>query len=121
MTSRLVIRFVGVQGNQNLRGWTPESPTDFAELVTLAIGFGARPGTDDFSIRVATPAGLAGLPARDGIIATRPLLVVDRYDFGELWSWLEATVQGCEAGTWPECVERLRRYFSWEYDGYDAR
>lgn len=115
---KLIIRSASAAGHPNIRTWQPADPTNFAEFVTLAIGFSSKQGTDDFSIRVATPTGLAELPSNDGIIATRPLLIVSRYEYSELWQWLEATVTMCSSGTWPECVERLRRYFNWEYDDY---
>lgn len=43
---------------------------------------------------------------------------MSRYDHDDLWRWLERTVEACEAETWPACVEKLQRWFGWEYDGY---
>ncbi len=86
--------------------------------MTLEIAPKGKKAAEEFSIKVATPAGLSTLDARDGILAVRPLLVMERYDFGQLWAWLEKTVAACQADTWNDCVEALRRYFSWEYDDY---
>lgn len=118
MKGRLVIRSVFVWGHPNIRTWEPDDPGTIAELVSLDIGERSKSSADTFSIRVATPAGLSTLEARDGILATRPLLIMERYDFGNLWRWLERTVAECEADTWLASVENLRRYFAWEYDGY---
>lgn len=115
---KLVIRSAGVWGHPNLRTWAPDDPDVFAELVMLDIGPRKGKGADSFTLRVATPAGLDRLEARDGIVATRPLLVMRRYDFDDLWRWIERTVASCEAETWPACVENLRRYFAWEYENY---
>lgn len=115
---KLVIRSASVRGNLNLRAYKPENIGDFAEMLTFEIGPKNAPGTDAFSIRVASPAGLDGLSAHDGILATRPLLVMRRYDFDDLWAWVERTVKQCEAENWPGCIENLRRYFDWEYAGY---
>jgi hypothetical protein len=118
-TSRLVIRAAWVGEHGKLETWAPDDETKFAVFVTLAIGFSRSQGANEFSIRVATPLGLDELTPHGGVIATRPLLVVERYDHAALRRWLETTVTACEGGTWNDCVERLRRHFSWEYDGYD--
>jgi hypothetical protein len=116
-----IIRSVGVWGHPNIRTWSPDNPECFAEVVSLDIGPKPGKGADSFNIRVASPAGLATLDAKDGIVAGRPLLVMQRYDYDSLWRWLEGKVAVCEAETWPACVEKLRRYFDWEYDNYSSK
>ena len=115
---KLTIRSMSTWEAPNLRVWCPENDLCFAQSVTLAIG--PKPGnkTDGFSRRVATPAGLAQLEAEEGILASGPVLILVRYDFDILWNWTTRVVRSCESTTWPYCVENLRRYFSWEYDGY---
>ncbi len=54
------------------------------------------------------------------MLAVGPLIVMREYDFEQFWGWLEQKVTSCEADTWPECVEKLRRAFAWEYDGMTA-
>jgi hypothetical protein len=39
-----------------------------------------------------------------------------RYEFAPFWQWLEKTVESCEDKEWPDCVNKLRRFFDWEYD-----
>ncbi|GHG77828.1 Imm8 family immunity protein [Comamonas sp. JC664] len=119
---KLAIRSVGVWGHPNIRKWTPENPEVMAEVVFVDIGpraggKGEAKKADTFTIRVATPAGLDALESRNGILAIRPLLVMRRYDFNNLFGWLEQTVASCEADSWMACVEKLRLYFDWEYDG----
>lgn len=116
----LIIRSVGVGSHANIRMWQPEDPSIVAEDVYVSIGLKSKKGADIFHIRIATPAGLATLEDHQGIIATRPLLVMRRYTFDDLWHWLERTVTSCEEETWPSCVEKLKLYFGWEYDGYDV-
>jgi hypothetical protein len=114
----IVMRSVSVWGHANIRTWEPDDPLNIAEVVTIDIGPKNKKASDSFTLRVATPTGLARLEGKDGIVATRPLLVMCRYDFDALWRWLEKTVSQCDAPTWPECVQKLQRYFDWEYDGY---
>ena len=121
-----VIKSVSVWGHPNIRTWEPEDPNKIAEVVFIDMGprsgkTGSVKAANTFYIRVATPNGLTTLEAKDGILATRPLLIMQRYDFNNLWNWLEKTVATCEADTWPACVDKLRLYFDWEFSNYQER
>ena len=116
--SQLVIHSVSVWRHPNIRTWQPANPEQITEIVTISIGHRSTKGSDLFTIRVATPAGLSTLNAEDGILAIRPLLIMDKYDFQNLWNWLEKTVTKCDKGDWNACVHQLRLYFDWEYEGY---
>jgi hypothetical protein len=79
---KLAIRSASVRGNVDLRTYAPEDIGNFAEQVTLEIAPKNASAADSFSILVATPSGLDALSAHDGILATRPLVVMRRYDVG---------------------------------------
>lgn len=86
VNTKLILRGLSAFGQPNLCNWQPEYPGNFAEVISADIGHRRRVGNDTFSIRVATPAGLAGMESREGIIAMRPLLVMDKFDYDYLWS-----------------------------------
>jgi hypothetical protein len=113
---RLVIRGVEGGAHPNLRTYVPENPEVFDDFVQVHIGQKPGKGADAFTLRVATPAGLAAQPDKNSIIAQSPILVMRRFDFDELWNWLEKTVVSCQGDTWPESVEKLKRYFKWEFE-----
>jgi hypothetical protein len=115
-STKLVIRSVSCRNHPNIRTWEPDDPGDVVEELTLKVGRKGQKEADAFKILVATPTGLGRLPAVDGIVAIRPLVVIDRYDFELLWAWLQQTVEECEADTWLSCVNELRVYFAWEYE-----
>ena len=117
---KLAIHNVWTWDCANLRIWEPADPSSLATTINVDIGAKGRPGTDTFQLRIATPQGLMNIESRDGIIAIRPLLVLQRYDFSAVWRWLQATVEQCEADSWLDCVAKLRRWFDWEYDGMQA-
>ncbi|NRD48754.1 hypothetical protein D7Y04_32265 [Corallococcus sp. AB038B] len=74
--------------------------------------------SDTFSVMLATPAGLDTLEPKDGILLSgSKLVVMRRYDFDELWRWLELTIASCEGPTWEEGVDKLRVHFHWEFEG----
>lgn len=114
---QLVVHSLSIDGHRNIRTWEPADPLKVAEGVTLEIGPRGKKNVDIFWIEVATPRGLEELEAKDGIIAHRPLVVLERYDYHLLWDWVMKTVSSCEAQSWNDCLSRLRRFFGWEYDG----
>lgn len=115
---KLAIHSAHAGNGQNLRTWLPDNENIFSEFVHVAIGERGRKGADGFSIRIATPAGLLQLSPKNGVLACRPLLVVDRYSFENIWTWLSRTVMSCEDDTWIQCVEKLRCHFDWEFDDW---
>lgn len=115
---KLVIRSVWTWDHANIRTWTPFCAEDVAETINIDIGPKTSKGANTFSIRVATPKGLSRLDVRDGIIAIRPLLIIEKYDYQDLWNWLTKTVASCESDTWNASIDKLRMYFDYEYD-YD--
>ena len=111
----LVIRGVCSGNHPNLRTHVPDDPELFDQFVVVCIGQKPGQGADEFTIRVATPAALLACAGESGIVAQAPLLVVRSFDFNELLQWLEKTVARCQADTWLRSVERLQRYFHWEF------
>jgi hypothetical protein len=112
---KLVVHSASIE-HKNMRVWRPEKPDNFSTFLVVAIGGKSRRSTSDFSIRIATPNGLAAVDSQTSIIAMRPLIVVKDFNYDDLWSWLTATVEACEADTWEGSVELLQRNFHWEYD-----
>lgn len=113
---KLTIRTVGTGAHPNLRTYQPENPEIFAEFVVVEIGPKNHKGGDEFVVQVVTPGGLAELEDRDGVIAQGPLLVLRQYDFDLLFDWLQRTVSACEADDWKSSIEKLKRYFRYEFE-----
>lgn len=113
---RLIIKSISTWDHANIRTWEPIDPKCVAETIYVDIGPESKEGADRFSIKLATPVGLSKLASRDGIIAVRPLLIVDGYSYDNFLSWLKTTVKSCEGDTWNSSVEKLKMYFDWEYD-----
>jgi Immunity protein 8 len=113
-----VIHSATISNGASLYVWEPEDATVVSVWIALAIGQKNKKGTDQFFIRIATPEGFQLHKPDDELLIARPLIVLHRYDFHLLWDWLEKTVASCEDVSWLLCVEKLRRYFNWEYDDY---
>ncbi|MCH9687289.1 MAG: immunity 8 family protein [Deltaproteobacteria bacterium] len=114
-----VIHGVGTFEHPNLRTFDPDDPGDVAIILEVDIGRRKGKGSDSFALQVVTPRGIARLPVReDGTITSGRILVVPEYDFDFVWIWLESVVEQCTADSWEGCVEKLRRKFDWEFEGY---
>lgn len=117
---KLSIRSVGVWGCANIRSWKPREPGVITEDVLVDVGKANAGSADTFVVRLATPDGLKTLEERDSILATRPILVVRRYDWAVVETWLENVVSSCESDSWSECVANLRLHFTWEFANIQA-
>lgn len=114
---RLVLHSLQTSTIPNLRTWLPEDPDAFCAIVAAQIGRGSkRQGTDVFTVMVATPKGLMAREAEGGVLFAGPIVVLASYDYDVLWKWMEDRVEACTAETWEASVERLQKWFRWEYD-----
>jgi hypothetical protein len=114
-----VLHGIGTSEHPNLRTFDPEDRRNVAMILQIDVGPRGAKGTDLFTVRLATPAGLAGLPVSDdGTIAAGKMLVIARYDYSLVWGWVERIVARCEADSWDGCVARLRDRLEWEFDDY---
>ena len=52
------------------------------------------------------------------IIIDRACLVVARYSWELLRTWLDDRTQECAGKDWGESTQKLQRYFRWEYEDY---
>ncbi len=114
----LAIRGVHSPDVDGVARWVPEDPDDVCIVVEVEIGEGERGAADLFQILVATPKGLERY-ARDRqapVVSERGMLVLKRYSFGVVRSWLEQTVARCTAPTWEASIPLLQRYLAWEYE-----
>ena len=104
----------------NVRVWEPEDPRKFSVMVCVEIGVRGQKLGEQFYIRLATPDGLKAETSENSIICKSPLIVVDSYSYDDIWKLLMETVDLCQSSTWSECLEKLQRYFTWEYEGYES-
>lgn len=105
---------LGTEEYADLQWFEPVDP----EVVNFELFFEASEphsrATDWFSIRVATPKGLATYPVNpDGMIAAGKMLIIPRYDYWTIRQWVENMVSRCERDTRDETIAELRTIFNW--------
>ena len=114
---RLTIHGAYTANVRNLRLLCPDDPTIVDDFVSVDVGTGSsKKGWVTFTFRMATPKALAQQdPER--VFYAGPILLVDEFSYEQVWDWLETTVKSCEAESWHDCIENLRRHFRSEYEG----
>lgn len=90
---------------------------DFTLLVFTA-GTVGEEGGDLFQVEVCTPAGLAELLQRDGIVAGRHRLFMEHISTAKVEAWVRRRVERMEGETWGEVAEKIARLGYWEFEDY---
>ena len=44
---------------------------------------------------------------------------MNNYEWESLFEYCQKTVNRCSSDTWDKVVEKLRRYFKWEYEDHE--
>lgn len=95
-------------------GWQPQNPQEFVVGLDLWIGVSNDPSVAEyFQFEVASPAGrrAARIDTSDGY---RRYLVVDRFDWDQIVTYITDRVAGATGDSIDDIVIKLSRYFFWE-------
>ena len=101
--------------------WNPKKIDDIYFPLDVYIGEKGSKGADIFSILVATPESLRKYDIEihgNDIVFMRHYLLISKYNWKEIEGSIEKLIQDCQRDTWDESVEKLCRYFHWEYEDY---
>lgn len=85
--------------------------------LTVTIGERGQKAGSNFQLLVATPEALRSRAGNgDYVLAGRATLVVTSFSWHALRKAVEEIVASCTGRDLDESVEKLRRYFDWEYE-----
>lgn len=98
--------------------WEPADDREVHFLLELEIGEVGDERADLFQVVVASPEGLRARKAHGGVLSDRATLVLSRFSWTTVHGALARIIKSCEADDWAEAVQRLQRYFAWEYEDY---
>lgn len=118
MTCKLALKSFFCWTIEDLPRWVPASPADVHFTLDMEIGQRDEEGVNLFYVTIATPAALAH-KAGDGeiVLADRALMVISEFQWDALLAHINATITDCDGPSWERSVEKLVRYFRWEYEG----
>jgi hypothetical protein len=102
----------------DLKKYVPEEPDNFGFLLQAMIGPVGREGEESFDIVVCTPEWLKRTHTTAEIILGRHHLVVFRYDYQSLASYIAAFAERCTGASWQDVGLQLSRLGKWEFEDY---
>ncbi len=94
--------------------WIPDDVYDVDLYINFTIGTDNTAG-DNFLLRVVTPNNLQGQNA------SQHSIVIHEYSFINVMQKVEDILQQCQGSHWQEISEKLAKFMSWEFDGYQLR
>lgn len=109
----------------DLSTYKPESRA-FIVGVELVVGDQGQEGGTNFALAVVSPSFLEAqltsnepfVGKKDGMIAGRHLLIVSEWNYAKLVRWIEETVASCADEVEERALEKLARYFYWEFEDF---
>ena len=104
-----------------LEEFVPEDPTDFSLLVQIIAGPAGQEGEESFDLEVIALKTAAARVEADGPLLGGHLLLVNRFNAGEVRSWIERAVTSLEGKEWKELAHKIGRIGRWEFEDYRER
>lgn len=94
---------------ENLSSWIPERQ-DFAILLQVIAGPVGEVGEESFDLTLCAAAWINKTVEKERIITGRHLLIVARYDYGQIRKFISNYVSSCDGETWSEIALKLARF-----------
>ena len=88
------------------------------QLIGLVLHVGPidGPGEEMFFVNVCTPAALAGLLARDGLLVGRHYLFVEHVNVGRIEDFINDRLRRLDGDTWTQLASKVARIGHWEFE-----
>ena len=102
----------------DLSGYAPQEADNFGFLLQAMIGPAGQEGEEAFDILVWTPAWLQRKYTATEIILGRHYLIVFRYDYQDLTSYIATFAEQCTGESWRDVAQQLSRLGKWEFEDY---
>ncbi|MCC7341163.1 MAG: immunity 8 family protein [Bryobacterales bacterium] len=102
----------------DLKGYRPEESDSFGFLLQAMVGPAGGEGEESFDMVVCTPEWLRRRYAASEIILGLHLLIVFRYDYASLVSYIAKFSERCSGQSWKEVAQQLSRLGKWEFEDY---
>jgi hypothetical protein len=102
----------------DLATYEPPDQGMFGFLLQIMAGPSGEDGEESFDVVVCTPSWLQERLDLTAVIIGRHYLIVHRYDYQVLRTFLADYCEKCRGDSWPEVAEQLGRLGKWEFEDY---
>jgi hypothetical protein len=104
-----------------LESFEPADPSDVLVLVQILAGPTDGSGEESFDVIVSTPKRLEREVATTGPLIGRHYLIVPKWDWGLIRSFLTDAVVAVSGSTWDDVATKLARIGHWEFEDYQDK
>ena len=102
----------------DLATYAPANPLDVCVFIQLMVGPLDDIGEESLDLQACTPRWLERHVRENGPMMGRHYVIVERWDYAVVTSFLKGCVEREEASTWGELGTRLARIGRWEFEDY---
>jgi hypothetical protein len=115
----MVVRYFHSADVPDLSTWEPESPTNVAISLEIAVGPKDEIGEETFELFVMTPEALSERVPLFSVYPGRHHLFVERWDWPLIERYLRTNVEAAQGASWRELTTVVGRLGRWEFEDYD--
>ena len=100
--------------------WNPSRLDEVFFQLSFEVSEKGQRGGTVFQVVIATPEGIRATFERFGPagVPDRNLIVMCEYSWDAALDMLKSVVKKCECPSWEQSMEKLSRYFLWEYEDF---
>lgn len=98
--------------------FNPDDTKCFSLDLLLQIGADDHHRIDNFELFICTPEWLSAYQWQP--ILMRNIMLVRSYDLKKIKKLISDYIEQCEGSDWLEIVQKLSRFFAWEYEDYQT-
>jgi len=101
----------------DLESFSPEYEDSFGFLLQAFFGPEASAGEEAFDMIVCTPKWIEQ-ELGEGVLVGKNHLIVARYDFRVIHTFLSSYARKCTGSSWDEVAAQLSQLGKWEFENY---
>lgn len=102
----------------DLAGWQPADPDEFAVLLQVIGGPEGTIAEESFDTVVLTPTALARQAQEFGPVIGRHYLIVKSWHWPTIEGFIKRFAATCEGPSWDVVAEKMGRLGKWEFEDY---
>jgi len=101
-----------------LAEFSPEQQTEFCVLIQAMVGPLGDKSEESFDVVVCSPSWIARRANEVAVFSPRHHLVMTRFDYEALRSYISEFCVSCEGANWEEVGTKVSRLGHWEFEDY---
>ena len=102
----------------DLERYEPRDPECFRVSITIIVGPVGAPGEESFDFQICSSKWLQRDLDNYEITLLRHVIVMKRFDYDRLCSFVREYLSACSGATWDDVGQKVGRLGMWEFEDY---